>query len=511
VNSTVDELLQHLMIEQWNVSVTYENYYQECKPAQCSYSYEARNDAIYILTTLISLVGGLSTTLKLLTPQLINFVRKKKESERPVIVLSMRERTIALWTTMKYYIHNFNVFPSIPPSTDQHQLRNQFISTRLFIFLFSSFFSILLLYNSLITIRKTVIAKSPSFADYVQLNATYSQTLTCPCTQISIDYKNIVHVNYTLHQVCSSVFITQNWIDYVYNSRKDYLSTDDFMVEAPNVFFMLDKVCEIVNLTLSNRFNVFYASPYTSGSITSYYLLQSDAQAAIEQLKLFTISNLVSSLSLIRQMIHGNSIVTGILSNYNFQINTDTNIEVGPKIYDQCDCSLSPLCTERAYIYDVQTYEILFEVPGFLFGCYIVEALLQSTLECFYDKNCTDSIQSYLSYPAPFPIANLNSSLASKYRVNSTVDELLQHLMIEQWNVSVTYENYYQECKPAQCSYSYEARNDAIYIVTTLISLTGGLVAALRTAVPLAVRLVAYCIRRRNIRVDPYTLNSEQT
>ncbi|CAF1538737.1 unnamed protein product, partial [Adineta steineri] len=70
-NSTVQEMMDELMIETWNSSIMYESYYNECQPSQCSYTVDTKNDAIYIITTLIGLVGGLITVLKLMVPRIV--------------------------------------------------------------------------------------------------------------------------------------------------------------------------------------------------------------------------------------------------------------------------------------------------------------------------------------------------------------------------------------------------------------------------------------------------------
>ncbi|CAF1296227.1 unnamed protein product [Adineta ricciae] len=513
VNSTVNEILEKLMIEQWNVFIMYENYYGQCKPSECSYTYETRNDVIFIITTLIGLLGGLVTALKLAVPLFVSFVRRKKDANTQTIVLTIHERTSILWQTIKHSIQNLNLFPSVPPSNDEHQLRNEHISTRLFVLLFALSFTILLLYNSLICIQKTVTMKSPSFTDYTHINITYSETLTCPCTKISIDYKEIVRINYTFHQICSSVFITEGWIEYIYDNRGDDLWSRDFRVKAPSVFLLISKFCEMVNRTLTTRFDVFYTSTYTRSSVIPYNLFQSETKAVVEELKYFTISNLISSLSLIRQTTQSNSILSGTLSNYFMFIlpnNRDIRIRTQTEAYGNCTCFTSSLCTQQSYIYGESTSDILFLIPGFSIGCYVLEALLQSTLQCFYDQNCIDSIQSYLSHPSVFPITVLNSSFESNYFMNSTVNEILEKLMIEQWNVFIMYENYYEHCKPSECSYTYETRNDVIFIITTLIGLLGGLVTALKLAIPLVVTSIAYCIRKCNMRIVPATLNLEQ-
>jgi hypothetical protein len=64
------------MVEEWNATENYTSYYVECQPSECIYSYTARNGILYIVTTLIGLLGGLITVLKLLVPRLVGFVGK---------------------------------------------------------------------------------------------------------------------------------------------------------------------------------------------------------------------------------------------------------------------------------------------------------------------------------------------------------------------------------------------------------------------------------------------------
>jgi hypothetical protein len=83
-DSTVQDLVNNLMIEQWNPSSMYERYYNECQPTQCVYTFQTRNDVIYIVTTLFGIVGGLTTVLKFIVPRLVKIFRKKKEHPQPV-------------------------------------------------------------------------------------------------------------------------------------------------------------------------------------------------------------------------------------------------------------------------------------------------------------------------------------------------------------------------------------------------------------------------------------------
>jgi hypothetical protein len=73
------------MIEEWNVLMMYETYYNECQPIQCSYKVARKNDVIYIVTTLFGIAGGLTTTLKLIVPRLVKLARKKRGRQQQAL------------------------------------------------------------------------------------------------------------------------------------------------------------------------------------------------------------------------------------------------------------------------------------------------------------------------------------------------------------------------------------------------------------------------------------------
>jgi hypothetical protein len=69
-------IINEIMVEQWNRSVSYGNFYQNCRPAYCSFTYQERNHIVYIITTVIGLVGGLSIFFKLLSPVFVKIFFK---------------------------------------------------------------------------------------------------------------------------------------------------------------------------------------------------------------------------------------------------------------------------------------------------------------------------------------------------------------------------------------------------------------------------------------------------
>jgi hypothetical protein len=103
-------------------------------------------------------------------------------------------------------------------------------------------------------------------------------------------------------------------------------------------------------------------------------------------------------------------------------------------------------------------------------------------------------------------VTALNSSLPSLYSINSTIQELVDNLMIEKWNAPPIYVKYYNACQPIQCTYTIETRNDVIHIVTTLFGLAGGLITVLKFVVPRLVKFIMHCIRKQGRRVVPEIL-----
>jgi hypothetical protein len=157
-----------------------------------------------------------------------------------------------LFSKLKRYLSTLNIFPSVPPTTDAYELQSQRISTILFIILLTIVVSTLLLYTTLVTVTKTVNIKNPTPAQYSQLYATYSQTLTCPCTTISIKYEEFLDVEYSFHQVCNSIFVTENWIDYLAPSRSITIYPRDFRWTGSHTFQGLNEFCDLINRTISD-------------------------------------------------------------------------------------------------------------------------------------------------------------------------------------------------------------------------------------------------------------------
>ncbi len=350
--------------------------------------------------------------------------------------------------------------------------------------------ALLLLYNSLITVTKSITVEAPSFVQYAHLNSTYPQTLICPCSKISINHENLVRVDYTLHQVCNSIFVDSIWIKYLSSFEIDVVAKD-FRWTSPYAFQALKIFCDLINRTIIDNLITFNSSKYISTSVIAEHVFESEAKSLIDQFRSSMTNTFSLSLSIIQGTTQANALLSGLQTNfYLFIITNSKYLAIYGTPYDDCRCASSSTCISSSSIYNYSTSTPIFNVPHFYTGCYVIESLLRSTLECFYDQKCIDQLQSFMPSILSMNPRALNASLSSLYSVNSSVKELIDKLMIEQWNVSPLYERYYNECRPTQCTYKLETNNDIIYIVTTLFGVAGGLITVLQIILPRSVKLV---------------------
>ncbi len=368
--------------------------------------------------------------------------------------------------------------------------------------------TILLLYTSLVKVTKIINVKTPNLEQYKQLYLTYSQTLTCSCKKISINYGTILHIQYTLHPVCSSIFVNKTWINYLDKSTQDKYVINDFIATARYAFQTLSAFCDLIDSTISESLVQFDSNQYVSAFVTPLELFETQTQSLIDQFRSSMTKRFLLSLWMIRDTTQANGLYSALATNYKLQkfFTPDWPIlaftlSPSPQYYNNCSCATSSTCIEQSSIYDVSDGRQLFDVPNFYTGCYVIESLLQSTLQCFYNQSCINEIQKYLSPSVSMIVRPLNSPLPSKYFENSTIKELLDKLMIETWNWSNLYDRYYNECKPTQCTYTFETRNNVINIVTTLFGIAGGLITVLKLVLPRLVKIV----RKKKELAQPIT------
>ncbi|CAF1087905.1 unnamed protein product [Didymodactylos carnosus] len=99
LNSTLNDIVSLLMVEEWNANASFSSYYKQCTPQECTYTYFGHNNVVYIVSTITGLIGGLTKVLQIIIPPIVEFVRKKKRPKEEVAEMSSPKSTKSSHTT----------------------------------------------------------------------------------------------------------------------------------------------------------------------------------------------------------------------------------------------------------------------------------------------------------------------------------------------------------------------------------------------------------------------------
>ena len=69
--STNRELIDHMFVEYWDIEPSHRHFFDQCQPKRCSYDLSQHNSWIVTLTTVISLTGGLTKILQIVSLPLV--------------------------------------------------------------------------------------------------------------------------------------------------------------------------------------------------------------------------------------------------------------------------------------------------------------------------------------------------------------------------------------------------------------------------------------------------------
>lgn len=175
-----------------------------------------------------------------------------------------------------------------------------------------------------------------------------------------------------------------------------------------------------------------------------------------------------------------------------------------------CYCFPAMQCSSPAAIYFTpisSTSEILSVrmnktiIRGMKTDCYPTVGLQASSFECYYNYSCIQALVADDSVFEP-----LNASLPSKFSVTSTLKDILESSLIEEFSFDYSIEQYYEGCSPPFCVYSYVHLNTRLTIISTIISVLSVLHITLSTIVPILVtallKFIQHFLHLKNRPVD---------
>ena len=176
-------------------------------------------------------------------------------------------------------------------------------------------------------------------------------------------------------------------------------------------------------------------------------------------------------------------------------------------IHAGCSCATDSNCYTLA-TFSNWSHAFSDVIPGAVIGCFTIDSLLRSTLQCYYSDSCLRLQYTFINASVRFLEASslwfdahrlVDDPGSSRSSVDTPLSTIVKEMMIEQWNYSFSFEQYYNVCAPVHCSYTFTGRTaTAIGAIVTMISTIGGLATMLRLVTPTLVTVCTKLIRPRN-------------
>ncbi|CAF1273140.1 unnamed protein product [Didymodactylos carnosus] len=290
---------------------------------------------------------------------------------------------------------------------------------------------------------------------------------------------------------------------------------------------MIQSLCSLVSVTIDDQLIEFDTSTLFSETILSEQTFNATVEALQDQFTQTTAKSFQISLNSLSNIAQDNQITNRLETDThlayiyyeffydNFVYYEPLSVSSGSRTYDNhtCLCSKSPYCKTMTGIYDAYAGQypapfgvinsiqgnLIFPVPGVNVGCTVLQAVLQSDLQCFYNRSCLSQLNSYLN-DSPYPFyakpLQVTSSLSP-----ATIGSLVNSLMVDNWTLTASYSSYFDTCHSSQCKYVYVEKFDIIYTITTTVGFIGGIV----TILMILMLPVVTFIRKRSVKPQSLT------
>jgi hypothetical protein len=383
-----------------------------------------------------------------------------------------------VWT----YCFELNLFET--DSADEQSRAQQRRTTRIYILLFAIVFILVTFIAGLDVQLISNIQYLPSHIEFIKLMDMYPNSLKCPCSKTGITYETFVHIDVEFHPVCSSIFIKDSLFNSIVIQNTTSNSTALGLENYLNFFWqIIADFCLVSNRTWIDAVAGFGASHIISPMAAPETVIRIQAQSAIDNAIVLAQSTLTRNLLAIRKSTAGNQFVSGLSTNFYLSFPPADNSDFSylkflPRKYGNCSCLNSNGCPHPIMINN--SYEHATAIPGMIGDCFMIDATLASTLECYYNATCLSLLHNTLHTQMTI----LPNSSNMHFRINSTIQTIIAELMLDTLTTRIRFDRFYEQCRPSFCSYSYDRRFSAIFIITTLIGIFGGVSFVLRLLAP---------------------------
>ncbi|CAF2920761.1 unnamed protein product [Rotaria sp. Silwood2] len=287
------------MLESLHKSTDFQGYFESCAPKFCTYSYPQRFSLPYIMTTLISITGGLNIVVRILSSWIVKFLIRKKQlivakeidesnSDINLNKQSIKMRVNKLFVEARNSLITLNLFKKTLVD-----IRHGIYSTRIYIILLTAGAIIMTVYSTIVRTSTSIIVQNPTLLQFEKLYQQYPSTLSCPCQNLSVMHSSIMTIWPRYHQVCSSKFVQNDgWLKYwpmiliePNNTNSRDFPSNDFRVTGQAFFQQLQTFCALATGILANAVETFNRTNFVSAKPLAKADFNSQALAIFTQFK----------------------------------------------------------------------------------------------------------------------------------------------------------------------------------------------------------------------------------
>ncbi|CAF1392182.1 unnamed protein product [Adineta steineri] len=384
-------------------------------------------------------------------------------------------------------------------SSNEHTLEKELLATRIYLIGFIVCLSIITITVALIVRPVDKIEYKPSHEKFSQLIRKYPNTLRCPCSKPSTTYDKFVTSEVNFHQVCSSEFIQQAWIEKIFTQKNISIeSIDDVRTTLSFFWQTIAGLCMASNKSWNTVLENFESTSLITPMAIAEQVIRTQAEHALRYQIDLSKTTSVRNLLALQRIIRGDQIVSALQTNFYLRYQpADLDRSKPPKMaarmFGNCTCLNIEGCPRSATFND--SYGHLINIPGMIVDCLIVDGTLNSTLECYYNQSCISMLHGQSSMYIQ-PLSNNSNKNFSMY---STVQSIFNKSMIDETITEIRFDKYFLECNCPFCSYSYTRRFDMFFIFTAVTGSIGILSFIIRHIAS----FVATKILRRKNRILP--------
>ena len=416
--------------------------------------------------------------------------------------MSIRVHFHSLLTYFKSHILQLNLFES--GSQDESVIKGERRTTHLYLVLLIISSVIIGFYYSIIQYTHTVVIESPSLDKY--FNVSKDVSLQCFCTTIAIKYEEFVQIKPFYDELCQSDLVSDDYINQLYilyeKTWNKSIATH-FHRTAVFQFQTLRTFCQLTQKTINNSLETFLQTEFVQPKLIPLEALQTEIASLVTDFLYMMPTTFLRTLKFMQDITAQNLFVTGasvtsVLPTYEFYKPdpvTHPYINMNYTFTDNSSCTCSSSTAHRCMGLATFNNE---SISGFQTGCYMLNALLKSTLQVFYNQTFVNILTNSSN-----KFQQLNSSLP-----NSTVETLLSQMFVTHWSNETSFERYFNQCAPDLCQYTITQRNDLLFIITTFIGLFEGLSSVFKIITPFVATTIwpmiwNFITRRKRSNVRP--------